>query len=340
MSTDWLFWGSALLAALIGAALLLWALFSDRSRGRKRCPKCWYDMDRSPTLRCSECGHEVQRERKLFKTRRRWRWVVVSALPLLLATGLAIQPKVQRDGWGSVLPLTVVAYGLYLDENNWAKDELRRRYSAVSYSSIFDDTLVRESSRVSRMGDRVLARAAWHVSTDDTTPRMEQQQFFVYALYAAQRAGDFGGSSWLTQELMELACGDDPVSAIAPFMLSRVVAPEAAAEAILHLVDEECLSPYVAIEPLGQLLLKTDLVLPYIIEAVRNENGHVHRAALHALREWGVRGGTSAEAIQAVEAILNRLHAAGDSSENLNWVLCTRLALEPAESRHKVLREL
>ena len=35
--------GGWLLAAA-GFALFAWALFRDRSRGRKRCPKCWYDM--------------------------------------------------------------------------------------------------------------------------------------------------------------------------------------------------------------------------------------------------------------------------------------------------------
>ncbi|TVQ58445.1 MAG: hypothetical protein EA377_00150 [Phycisphaerales bacterium] len=124
MSTDWLFWGSALLAALIGAALLLWALFSDRSRGRKRCPKCWYDMDRSPTLRCSECGHEVQRERKLFKTRRRWRWVVVSAGLLLLSGSIAGYRVTQTESWASLIPNTVLIAGFRYGGSEGALDLL------------------------------------------------------------------------------------------------------------------------------------------------------------------------------------------------------------------------
>ncbi|TVQ50758.1 MAG: hypothetical protein EA377_13970 [Phycisphaerales bacterium] len=266
--------------------------------------------------------------------------MVVSALPLLLATGLAIQPKVQRDGWVSVLPLTVVAYGLYLNENDWAKDELRRRYPEVSINAIFDGTSFGESSRVFRVGYRVLARAAWQMATDEATPKTEQWESFGYVVYAAQRTGGSGEMSWLTRELRELACGDDPDSKVTPFMLSQVLAPEAAAETILHLVDEGCLAPHEVVAPLGQLLLKTDRPLPYIVEAVGHDSVQVHRPALYALREWSIRGGTSAEAIEVVEAVLNRRHVAGESSGHFEWALWTRLALEPAESRHKVLREL
>ena len=29
---------------LLGLLLVCWGLWGDRSRGRPRCPKCWYDM--------------------------------------------------------------------------------------------------------------------------------------------------------------------------------------------------------------------------------------------------------------------------------------------------------
>ena len=28
----------------VGVLLVLWGLWGDRSKGRPRCPKCWYDM--------------------------------------------------------------------------------------------------------------------------------------------------------------------------------------------------------------------------------------------------------------------------------------------------------
>ena len=72
--------------ALIGVVVMIWALLADPSRGRRRCPKCWYDLSQTQGLRCSECGHEVRRERQLHKTRRRWRWAAL-ALVLILAGG-------------------------------------------------------------------------------------------------------------------------------------------------------------------------------------------------------------------------------------------------------------
>ena len=74
----WVIGGAMLLAA---AAVALRALFADRSRGRRRCPKCWYEMTGVAGLRCPECGREARGERKLLRTRRR---------PMRAAAGLAL----------------------------------------------------------------------------------------------------------------------------------------------------------------------------------------------------------------------------------------------------------
>ena len=56
----WLIW-LGMITLFLGSIYIAWkAWFGDRSRGRKRCPKCWYDMAYSSTLTCSECGHTVQ----------------------------------------------------------------------------------------------------------------------------------------------------------------------------------------------------------------------------------------------------------------------------------------
>src|SRR5262245_53699143 len=88
-ATAWLYWiGGGVLGAF-GLWLFYWSMLRDRSRGRRRCPRCWYDMTGAPafaekpgTFTCSECGKTITRERRLHKTRRRWRWAVVSLLLL------------------------------------------------------------------------------------------------------------------------------------------------------------------------------------------------------------------------------------------------------------------
>ena len=81
---------------LVGPLLICWGLWCDRSKGRPRCPKCWYDMRGSlPRLECPECGHKAQRRRGLYRNRRgRWRINVgiVSAL-------LSAYPLTVIGGW-------------------------------------------------------------------------------------------------------------------------------------------------------------------------------------------------------------------------------------------------
>jgi len=78
------------LVFLCAFCLLMWGLYGDRSKGRTRCPKCWYDMrGRRPGregLTCPECGHDARHEHRLLKNRRRWR-VIVLGLLLLLPPG-------------------------------------------------------------------------------------------------------------------------------------------------------------------------------------------------------------------------------------------------------------
>lgn len=104
------YWWCGLMLALIGIMLAAWSLFADRSRGRRRCPRCWYDLNAAPKpgLTCSECGHTVRNERRLFKTRRRWRWVGASLLLWMGSAALFLTSKVQNDGWSPLAPTLVL----------------------------------------------------------------------------------------------------------------------------------------------------------------------------------------------------------------------------------------
>ena len=76
--------GVALVPA-VGLLLVCWGLWGDRSKGRVRCPKCWYDMRGTlPRLVCPECGHDAGQEAQLYLDR--WRpWLI--ALGLLIVLG-------------------------------------------------------------------------------------------------------------------------------------------------------------------------------------------------------------------------------------------------------------
>jgi hypothetical protein len=111
----WSPWLSNLDAAayLIVAALVIWlAFFSDRSKGRKRCPKCWYDMNAAPPpgLTCSECGHVCKSTAQLHKARRRWRPVVWGALACLLTFGVSNWTNLRAGAWMNLVPSTLLYF--------------------------------------------------------------------------------------------------------------------------------------------------------------------------------------------------------------------------------------
>lgn len=125
-----LFWTGGGLLGIAAVFVLIRALFADRPRGRRRCPKCWYDMTHTPGLTCSECGRRAKREKKLRKTRRRWMAARLSILAIFIATGLLLTPTVYRTGWYEITPTTVLILlepGL-ADLNQAAFDELQERF--------------------------------------------------------------------------------------------------------------------------------------------------------------------------------------------------------------------
>ncbi|MBL8757862.1 MAG: hypothetical protein JNK35_05475 [Phycisphaerae bacterium] len=108
--SDQAWWLTALALAVLGLACGAWWARGDPARGRRRCPRCWYDMVGSPGLRCPECGHAARHERALGRTRRRRRWLVGSLVLLALGVGTAIVPDARAGGgrlWRRV-PTTVL----------------------------------------------------------------------------------------------------------------------------------------------------------------------------------------------------------------------------------------
>jgi hypothetical protein len=75
------------LIPVIGLLLLCWGVRGDRSKGRSRCPQCWYDMRGSlPRLECPECGHDAEQRRQLYRTRRGRRRIAVGVVLVVLSS--------------------------------------------------------------------------------------------------------------------------------------------------------------------------------------------------------------------------------------------------------------
>src|SRR5688572_20783461 len=98
MNAELAWWGVGGLTGLVGLALLVPALFRDRARGRRRCPRCWYEFGGVPGLRCPECGATASSERWLGRTRRHWRCAAVGCVLLLGGVAGAAFPIVSGKG--------------------------------------------------------------------------------------------------------------------------------------------------------------------------------------------------------------------------------------------------
>ncbi|MEO1716329.1 MAG: hypothetical protein AAFR76_04385 [Planctomycetota bacterium] len=143
---EWIWHWSGYAVALLAFVGVLWALFWDRSRGRRRCRRCWYDMAGVPTepgdlpAACPECGRAHAKPRHLTRTRRRWGRAAVLGLVMVVGGyGLWVVPRVQDEGWFGAVPTTVLIASAPLISNvgdvpfEVAVDVQRGRYSYMSY---------------------------------------------------------------------------------------------------------------------------------------------------------------------------------------------------------------
>ena len=122
--TDWIWIVAGFALGIAGLALLLWALFWDRAKGRKRCPKCWYDMqgaeaDTDGAYHCPECGRIIRHERKLRTTHRRKVHAVFAFLLFLAGLAIGLWPDVREDRWVRYLPDELLIRIFPLDETAW-----------------------------------------------------------------------------------------------------------------------------------------------------------------------------------------------------------------------------
>ena len=91
--------------AMFSLMLIIWAAIGDRSRGRLRCPCCWYDMEGIDTPQCPECGRAIKSQRQLRRARRvRWPFVLAAIGLGLSIYGFANQNRVQDSDRLALVP--------------------------------------------------------------------------------------------------------------------------------------------------------------------------------------------------------------------------------------------
>lgn len=146
---DWIFRALAVLLVLLAAGSVAAWLFLDQVRGRTkspRCPKCWYDLSGlangpsaatkeivagTPSTRCTECGHVATHPSQLHKGRRRWAFVPLALILLVLAPIAWSYPMADREGWRAAVPTWVIVRFWPLDEVRWMEGRSGQRFSML-----------------------------------------------------------------------------------------------------------------------------------------------------------------------------------------------------------------
>lgn len=104
----WLWYVAMTVTASVGLATIVAGVFFDPSRGRLRCPRCWYDMAGAPGLTCPECGKIAATNHGLQRTRPHRPVVALGVVVVACAALVQRAPFVGAYGWSGLMPTTLV----------------------------------------------------------------------------------------------------------------------------------------------------------------------------------------------------------------------------------------
>jgi hypothetical protein len=118
------------------------ALFGDREKGTRRCPRCWHNLSATPGLQCGECGRTARREEQLFKVRRSWVRFGF-AIIVCLAVAVWIQGRIMQRGWLSLVPTRALIVAMPVFSGPVFEDEMTTRarrgeLAAEDWSALVD----------------------------------------------------------------------------------------------------------------------------------------------------------------------------------------------------------
>ncbi|MFT5423953.1 MAG: hypothetical protein ACI89L_001745 [Phycisphaerales bacterium] len=126
---------------VFGVVLASYTWIGDRSRGRQRCPRCWYDMvgafaDNEPSIEtCPECGRVVNKPAELHRTRRS-RLALAGAAALLLLGSFGVYKLDAGFRAMSLIPGRVLAARLLAEGESpqWVRDEIDARTGSYNFA--------------------------------------------------------------------------------------------------------------------------------------------------------------------------------------------------------------
>ncbi len=146
--------------AVFSAMLLIWAIIGDRSRGRLRCPRCWYDMEGAWALQCPECGKTIKSERHLRSAKRsRWPFALAGVCIMLSVYGLDRHKRIEDTSVLALVPTRVLMVGWSILPDTWIsrsngkahsgclEDRLRESWVTVSAKDRFGRSLIHSMPR-------------------------------------------------------------------------------------------------------------------------------------------------------------------------------------------------
>ena len=290
--TAWLWWIGGAVVGLLGLWLLYCSLLRDRSKGRRRCPKCWYDMSVADSLRCPECGNDARRAADLLKTRRRWKGLWLCMLVFLTAGFLWIQPKVQQDGWVSVMPKTALILCLRLGNIETLFSELERRaqVDVGDFNPGFTGMMMFDITSLKQWQWRLVGNACIELKKGDPDI-LERQLLLLWLCRASISVVGEDAERFFHENLSFLEDADPGIRSDAAGYCADARWPEIALESIRPLLDDP-LQQVRKGAVLGLRLLghHSPAPVPFLLEALKDDNSEVRlyaAAAFGSIAQYG-----------------------------------------------------
>lgn len=252
-------------------------------------------MSVADSLRCPECGKDAKRATDLLKTRRRWKRVWVCMLVFVAAGLLGIQPKVQQDGWLSVVPNTALILCLRLEDNRAFFAELDRR-TQVDVGELYPDSATYFSFMVTVPASlyqwqwRLVGDTCVALETGDNNV-LDRQLLFEWLHRASASVTGEDADRFFRATLSYLEDADPGIRRKAAIYCADSRSPEIAVTAIRPLLDDPIQQVRVgAVTGLRSLGSDSSAPVPVLVEALKHDDGEVRlnaAAALGSIAKYG-----------------------------------------------------